>query len=218
MNRNTSTKPAGPDHSESPYLDSVHRLAATNKGIPRGWNMLYRRLTESLLAAQANSRRDLELGLPLICDGTLYVPQSRCDHTVRGILRRYSAKLACTCTQCGSRAKARQVGLSMQPLCARCYAYRALRWQLAYFLNTILTRQAGDPDILPESEVPPLVRIALPDQIWISAKHMTSNGIRRCTTVGAVEYEVPRLRLLLSHLENSTRENADVLVGGDTHG
>ena len=158
----TETGTVAPD-----YWSSVQQLASVTDTLPPGWQAPYGRAMLALEAVNAPRREVLIVSGPFFDTGTVRFEVDRPDPVVEGLLRKTAARLNSSCWCCGRPARQRRLGLALMPLCAACYAPRALRAEVNLLLHPYLSG-AATPffSLYPFRDFSARLRQIIPSSCW----------------------------------------------------
>lgn len=178
--------------------------------VPAGWQACFCEMLQMLHAANDPCRSQTYFDEFKIENGALTLEPLFPDRTVHGIVRKYGQKLTCTCMLCGKPGHKRQLGFSAAPLCAQCYAMRALRSEINVLLQSLELDRKEGKDILVENDFSPRCRLALADA-WEIVTAPDGKTAVRCISAAALQREVPRLRALNAELNAFLQGLQDIL-------
>ena len=203
-----TNSPALTDDRYNQSLNALTEKASVQ--VPSGWQACFGELLKMLRAASDPCRSRTHFDGFKIENGTLTLEPLFPDRVVHGIIRKYSRKLACTCTLCSKAGHKRQLGFSSVPLCGRCYAMRALRTEINVLLRSLEREVKDEKDIFVESDFSPRCRLALADA-WEMVTAPDGKTAVRCISAAALQREVPRLRALNAELNDFLQGLQDIL-------
>jgi hypothetical protein len=170
-----------PKDCASDYSKYIELLMITADQVPVGWRRTYAEAMRVLLSRDCASRSSLVVSGPLIQDGEIGFHVSKDDPCVAGILRKTAARLQGQCQVCGAPARMRAIGLKRRPLCAECYAPRALTAELTKLLQDLKVRAAGkSPTLYSAHDLSPRIRAMLPDSCWHHVQSECEAKVVRC--------------------------------------
>jgi hypothetical protein len=180
----TTNIQCGPPQADpSNYSKHIRLMMIKTERVPVGWRKTYADMMRDLLARDCASRSNLVLSGPFIRDGEISFCVSKDDACVAGILRKSAARLRCQCQVCGAPARMRVIGLKQRPLCAECYAPRALAAELTRLLQDLTQRAAADSrKLISAHDLSPRVRALLPDSSWRHVQSECGTDVTRCLT------------------------------------
>jgi hypothetical protein len=165
----------------SDYSKHIELLMITADQVPVGWRKTYVEAMRVLLTKDCASRSSLVVSGPLIQDGEIGFHVSKDDPCVAGILRKTAARLQAQCQVCGAQARMRVIGLKRRPLCAECYAPRALTAELTRLLQDLKVRAPADsPKLYSAHDLSPRIRALLPDSCWHHVQSECGANVVRC--------------------------------------
>jgi hypothetical protein len=170
-----------PKDSASDYSKHIELLMITADKVPAGWRRTYAEAMRDLMTRDCAFRSSLVVSGPLIQDGEIGFHVSKVDPCVAGILRKTAARLQGQCQVCGAQARMRVIGLKRRPLCAECYAPRALTAELTRLLQDLKVRAAGkSPTLYSAHDLSPRIRALLPDSCWHQVQSECGANVVRC--------------------------------------
>jgi hypothetical protein len=173
----TNTQCGAPQASPSNYSKHIRLLMIEADRVPVGWRKAYDDVMRDLLAIDFASRSNLVVSGPFIQDGEISFGVSKDDACVAGILRKTAARLRAQCQVCGAPARMRVNGLKRRPLCAECYAPRALAAELTRLLQDLA---ADSRTLYSARELSPRIRALLPESCWHHVQSECGTNVARC--------------------------------------
>jgi hypothetical protein len=192
-----------PDHDCEPvnFREAVQRLVDITSSLPPGWQQVYGEAMKRLKQLDAPHRTDMFIHGPLEDGGKIRFELSRTDAAVEGLLRKASARLNATCWICAGQAKRRRLGLRMMPLCAGCYAPRALRSELTRLLRELAVKPATEQrQIHAAQDLSPRIRALIPPEKWRRLRSERGNEAVRFLTEDDLKGFSGSLEALRDHL------------------
>lgn len=167
--------------SPSDYSKHIRLLMIEADRVPVGWRKTYADAMRDLLTRDCVSRSNLSVSGPYIEAGEIGFEVSKDDACVAGILRKTAARLRGQCQVCGAPARMRVNGINRRPLCAECYAPRALASELTRLLRDLAEPVAADSRTLYSAhDLSPRIRALLPDSCWHHVQSENGNSMARC--------------------------------------
>jgi hypothetical protein len=183
------------------YQLSLCDMAATCLYVlPNGWFATFGDLIDKLREVEHPCRADVQFDGITIQLGELHLAPRFPDRVVHGIIRKFSKKLASTCTRCGRPGRQRRWGLTQLPLCASCYGLSALRVDIKQLLEGLEDEDPNQTDVIVEADLAPRIRLLLADS-WQEVQPGGRGIGMRCMSSTALKREAPRLRSLLLELD-----------------
>lgn len=144
------------------FESSIFELQRRSDMVPAGWQSAYVTMIARLIAINCNTRSKFELDAARYDDDVnrVVVRFHNSDRAIRGILRKMTLTMQCTCEVCGKKGKLVPLPIHAKILCASCHAPHLLESQLDVFLerlevgdlsenNGVLTRQDLEPEVRP---------------------------------------------------------------------
>lgn len=174
-----------PDHeieSEN-FRETAQRLFDITPSLPPGWQRLYEEAMKRLQQLDTLHRTDLFVHGPIEDGGTVRFELSRPDAAVEGLLRKTSARMNATCGVCAGQGKRRRLGLKLMPLCAGCYAPRALRSELSRLLRELTAKPSTDQrQVYGAQDLSSHLRALIPPGKWRRLRSERGNESARFLT------------------------------------
>lgn len=203
-----STVKFGPPDYEAEsmnFLERAQRLFDIAPSLPPGWQRVYGAAMKGLQDLDAPHRTNLVVHGPIEDGGTVRFELSRPDAAVEGLLRKTSARLNATCWICAGQAKRRRLGLKLMPLCAGCYAPRALRSELTRLLRELTAKPSTDQrQIYAAQDLSSRVRALIPTGQWRQLRSEQGNETARFVTLDDLQRMAGRLGAFRDHLAQIT--------------
>lgn len=176
-----------PDHETESvsFRERAQRLFDIAPSLPPGWQRLYGEAMKRLQHLDAPHRTDLFVQGPIEDCGRVHFELSRPDAAVGGLLRKTASRLNATCWVCAGQGKRRRLGLKLMPLCAACYAPRALRSELTRLLRELAAKPSSDQrQIYAAQDMSSRVRALDPPDKWRSLRSTRGNESACFLTAG----------------------------------
>jgi len=187
------------------FRERAQRLIDIAPSLPPGWQRLYGAAMKGLQHLDAPHRTNLFVHGPIEDGGTVRFELNRPDAAVEGLLRKTSARLNATCWICAGLAKRRLLGLTSMPLCAGCYAPRALRSELARLLRESTAKPSTDQrQIYAAQGLSSRVRALIPREKWRQLRSEQGNETARFVTRDDLQRMAGRLEAFRDHLAQIT--------------
>ncbi len=173
----TNAQCGTPQASSTNYSKHIRLLMTEADRVPVGWRKTYANAMRDLLTKDCASRSNLRVSGPFIEAGEIAFEVSKDDACVAGILRKTAARLRGQCQVCGAPARMRVNGINRRPLCAECYAPRALAAELTRLLRDLA---ADSQTLYSAHELSPRIRALLPASCWHHVQSECGTNIARC--------------------------------------
>jgi hypothetical protein len=183
------------------YELSLCDMASTGLSLlPNGWTSTFTELVNRLREVDHPCRANVRFDAFTVQLGELHMEPRFPDPVVHGIIRKFSKKLASTCTRCGRPGQQRRWGLTRLPLCATCFGLRALRVDIKQLLDELDDEDRNQKDVVLEADLAPRIRLLLADS-WQQLQPGAHAQSMRCMSSTALRRAAPRLRSLLLELD-----------------